>query len=59
MLPALRGHLTKDPIIVFDDVDRTPELNAAEAWADELGLVLEISNPDAIGRRYALIHPPG
>ena len=59
MLPALRGHLTQDPIIVFDDVNRAPELNAAEAWADELGLVLEISNPDAIGRQYALIHPPG
>ena len=59
MLPALRGHLTQDPIIILDDVDRAPELNVAEAWADELGLVLEISNPDAIGRRYALIRPSG
>ena len=59
MLPALRGHLTQDPIIVLDDVDRAPELKVAEAWADELGLVLEISNPDVIGRQHALIRPPG
>ena len=59
MLPALRGHLTHDPIIVLDDVDRTPELNVAEAWADELGLVLEISNPDVNGGQHALIRPPG
>lgn len=55
MLPALRANLADSPVILLDDVDRQSELSVAEAWAAELNLVVTVSDPDDVGRRYALI----